>query len=73
MRTSRIGIALVAVVAAALMVLVVDSAQSWSDWLFFGVIVMTVLGTAIAVNHRRYPTRKRALTRTSEDRYRQTR
>jgi hypothetical protein len=34
------------------------------------VIVLTAFGAAVAINHRRYPTRKRSFTRQSENRFR---
>ena len=66
-----VQIALTVVIAAALMYAVVKVATDWSDWVVFGVIVLTAIGAAIAVNQRQYPTRKRAYTRQSENRFRQ--
>jgi uncharacterized membrane protein len=50
----------VIVVAAVLI------ADSWADWVVFAAVVLTLLGFAIAVNRRQYPTRKRGFTRDSE-------
>ena len=50
----------VLVVAAVLL------ADSWSNWVIFGVVFFTFLGFAAAVNKRQYPTGKRGFTRDSE-------
>jgi fucose permease len=50
----------VLVVAAVLI------ADSWADWVVFAAVVLTLLGFAIAVNRRQYPTQKRGFTRDSE-------
>jgi len=65
-----IQVALTVVICAALIYAVFRVATDWSDWIVFGVIVLTAFGAAIAVNHRRYPTKKRAYTRESENRAR---
>lgn len=67
-RTTAVQALIVAAVVAALGFLVVSSADSWADWVVFGVIVLTAFGGAAAVNRREYPTRKRSFTRTSDDR-----
>lgn len=48
--------------------LVVSSADSWGDWVVFGVVTLTAFGAAIAVHHREHPTRKRAFSRSSDSR-----
>ena len=53
---------------AGLAYLVVSSADSWADWVVFGVLVMTAFGAALAVHHREHPARKRAFSRSSDDR-----
>jgi hypothetical protein len=53
---------------AGLAYLVVSSADSWGDWVVFGVVAMTALGAALAVHHREHPTRKRSFTRSSQTR-----
>ena len=40
-------------------------ADDWSDFVVFGAVVFTVLGLAIAVNKRQYPTGKRGFARES--------
>jgi hypothetical protein len=45
-------------------------AANWADWVVFAMIVVTVFGAAVAMYPRRYPTRKRAYTRHSEDKLR---
>jgi hypothetical protein len=57
-----------AALVAALAYLVVSSADSWADWVVFGVIVLTAFGAALAVHHREHPTGKRSFTRTSDPR-----
>jgi hypothetical protein len=51
---------------AGLGYLVVSSADSWGDWVVFGVVTLTAFGAAIAVHHREHPTRKRAFSRSSD-------
>jgi len=53
---------------AGLAYLVVSSADSWGDWVVFGVVTLTAFGAAIAVHHREHPTRKRAFSRSSDSR-----
>jgi hypothetical protein len=53
---------------AGLGYLVVSSADSWGDWVVFGVVVLTAFGAAVAVHHREHPTRKRAFSRSSDGR-----
>lgn len=57
---------LVAVVAVLGITSVIDG---WEDWVVLGGIVVAVIGTMIAVNNRRYPTRKRAFTKDSDSRW----
>ena len=44
--------------------------MNWASWIVFGMIVLTAVGAAIAIYPPRYPTRKRAYTRNSDDKYR---
>ena len=53
---------------AGLVYLVVSSADSWADWVVFGVLVLTALGAAIAAHDRRWPTRGRPISRSSDQR-----
>jgi O-antigen/teichoic acid export membrane protein len=53
---------------AGLAYLVVSSADSWADWVVFGVLVLTALGAAIAAYDRRWPTRGRPISRSSDQR-----
>ena len=48
--------------------LVVSSADSWGDWVVFGVLVITAFGAALAVHQREHPTGRRAFSRSSGDR-----
>ena len=52
---------------AGLGYLVLSSADSWGDWVVFGVLVLTAFGAALAVHHREHPARKRAFSRSSSD------
>ena len=58
-----------AVVIAAVVAVATDVADDWSDWVVLGVVCLAVLGTAVAVHHRQYPTRKRALRRDPDSRW----
>ena len=54
---------------AALAYLVISSADSWADWVVFGVLVLTALGAALAVHESRWGvSRGRAISRSSERR-----
>ncbi len=52
----------------ALAYLVISSADSWADWVVFGVLVLTALGAAIAVHDRRWISRGRPISRSSDRR-----
>ncbi|HVS28629.1 MAG TPA: hypothetical protein VHE14_03700 [Solirubrobacteraceae bacterium] len=66
MRNNPIQATLALLVSIGLIYLVVEVAgNKWYEWVIFGVIVMTGFGAAVAINHRKYPTRKRAYTRQS--------
>jgi hypothetical protein len=60
----------VALVCAGCIYLVFKVAADWSDWVVFAMIVITVFGAAVAIYPRRYPARKRAYTRRSDDKFR---
>ena len=62
--------ALMMLLVAAVVVLGVTSVvDGWEDWVVLGGIVVAVIGVMIAVNTRRYPTRKRAFTKDSDSRW----
>ena len=70
MGRNPIQVIVVALIAAACIYLVFKVAANWADWVVLGMIVVTVLGAAVAIYPRRYPTRKRAYTRQSDDKFR---
>jgi O-antigen/teichoic acid export membrane protein len=70
MRTSRIGAVVTGLICAGLVYLVFKVAVGWADWVVVGMLVVTFIGAAIAVYPRQYPSRKRAYTRDSEDKFR---
>ena len=43
--------------------------DGWEDWVVLGGILVAVIGVAIAVNNRRYPTRKRTFTKDSDSKW----
>jgi predicted tellurium resistance membrane protein TerC len=51
--------------------LVLGTVDGWEDWVIFSVIILAVIGGAIAVNHREYPaaTQKRKFSRDSDSRW----
>ena len=53
---------------AGLAYLVISSADSWADWVVFGVIVLTAFGAALAVHHREHATGPRSFSRSSDSR-----
>jgi len=60
----------VALICAACIYAVFKVAVGWADWVVFGMILVTVFGAAVAIYPRRYPSGKRAYTRSSDDRLR---
>jgi hypothetical protein len=72
MRRSLVPSIVTALVCGGLIYVVFKVAANWADWVVFGMIVVTVVGAAIAVYPRRYPARKRAYSRTSQDKYRRS-
>lgn len=52
-----------------LAVIVTSVVDGWADWVVLGGILVAVVGTAIAVNNRRYPTRKRTFTKDSDSKW----
>jgi len=69
-RRNPIQVIIVALIFAVCIYLVFKVAANWADWVVFGMIVVTAFGAAVAIYPRRYPSRKRAYTRSSEDKYR---
>ena len=65
-RSSVVQALAMAGLIAGLGYLVISSADSWGDWVVFGVVVLTAFGAALAVHHREHPTRKRAFSRSSD-------
>jgi membrane protein YdbS with pleckstrin-like domain len=60
----------VALISAACIYVVFKVAADWSDWVVLAMIVVTAFGAAAAIYPRRYPTRKRAYSRRSDDKLR---
>jgi hypothetical protein len=60
---------IVLVIAAVLALVVTNVVDNWTDWIVLGGIVVAVVGTAIAINNRQYPTRKRAFKRDSSSKW----
>ncbi len=52
-----LGVVVVAAIAIA---------DDWSDYVVFGAFFLTLMGFAIAINKRQYPTKKRGFTRDSD-------
>jgi hypothetical protein len=59
----------VLLIAVALALVVTSVVDNWSDWVVLGGIIVAVIGTMIAVNNRRYPTKKRTFTRDSSSKW----
>jgi membrane protein YdbS with pleckstrin-like domain len=70
MRRHPIQVIVFALICAVCIYLVFKVAVNWASWIVFGMIVLTAVGAAIAIYPPRYPTRKRAYTRSSDDKYR---
>lgn len=69
--TTVVQVAIFLVVAAVLMYAVIKVAHNWASWVVFGMIVMTAVGGAIAINHRRFSpqSKKKSFTRDSSSRW----
>ena len=60
----------VTLICAVLVVAAVTSVvDGWEDWVVLGGILVAVLGMAIAISNRRYPTRKRTFTKDSDSKW----
>jgi len=59
----------VVALAVVLALAVTDVVDDFTDWIVLGGILVAVFGLMIAVNTRRYPTRKRTFTRDSDSRW----
>jgi hypothetical protein len=70
MGRNPIQVIILALICAGCIYVVFKVAAGWADWVVFGMIVVTALGAAAAIYPRQYPTRKRAYTRHSDDKYR---
>jgi intracellular septation protein A len=53
-------------IVAALTWAVLSNMDNWGDWVVFGVLVLTVIGAAIAIYPKRYPTRRRTFVKHSD-------
>ena len=60
---------LVVLLAAVLALAVTSVVDGWADWVVLGGILVAVVGMMIAVNNRRYPTRKRTFTKDSDSKW----
>jgi len=60
---------LVVVLAVVLAVAVLSVVDGAADWIVLGGIVVAAIGTMIAVNNRRYPTRKRSFTKDADSKW----
>jgi hypothetical protein len=59
----------VVILAVVLALAVTSVVDNWTDWIVLGGIVVAVVGLMIALNNRRYPTKKRAFTRDTDSRW----
>ena len=72
MGRNPVQVIVLALIVALCIYLVFSVAADWADWVVFAMFVVTALGAAIAIYPRRYPTHKRAYTRSSDDKYRRS-
>jgi hypothetical protein len=63
------GLLLLSVVAVIVVLGVTSVVDGWEDWVVLGAIIVAVSGVAVAVNNRRYPTRKRTFTKDSDSKW----
>jgi hypothetical protein len=68
-RQTAVQILAFLLLVAGLAYLVISSADSWADWVVFGVLVLTALGAALAVHESRWGvSRGRSISRSSDQR-----
>jgi hypothetical protein len=72
MRVSPIGAVITGIICAGLIYLIFKVAADWSDWVVLAMLLVTGFGAAIAIYPRKYPLRKRAYTRKSDDKFRRS-
>jgi membrane protein implicated in regulation of membrane protease activity len=58
------GTFLAVVVVAAILI-----GHTWAQYVVFGVFFLALIGAAVAVNKRNYPTKKRGITRDPDSRW----
>ena len=63
------GVLILLVVGVIVVLGVTSVVDGWEDWVVLGGILVAVGGVAVAVNNRRYPTRKRAFTKDSDSKW----
>jgi hypothetical protein len=63
------GLLVLSVVGVIVVLGVTSVVDGWEDWVVLGGILVAVSGVAVAVNNRRYPTRKRTFTKDSDSRW----
>jgi hypothetical protein len=63
------GLVVLVVVGLIVVLGVTSVVDGWEDWVVLGGIIVAVSGVAVAVNNRRYPTRKRTFTKDSDSKW----
>jgi hypothetical protein len=63
------ALVVLSVVGVVVVLGVTSVVDGWEDWVVLGGIIVAVSGVAVAVNNRRYPTRKRTFTKDSDSRW----
>jgi hypothetical protein len=63
------ALVVLSVVAVIVVLGVTSVVDGWEDWVVLFGILVAVAGVAVAVNARRYPTRKRTFTKDSGSRW----
>ena len=63
------GLVVLSVVGLIVVLGVTSVVDGWEDWVVLGGIIVAVSGVAVAVNNRRYPTRKRTFTKDSDSQW----
>ncbi len=63
------GVLILLVVGLIVVLGVTSVVDGWEDWVVLGGILVAVGGVAVAVNNRRYPTRKRTFTKDTDSKW----
>ena len=62
-------VAVVVVLALGAAWVIASNVDDWADWVVLGVIIGAVVGFALAIHQRQYPTKKRTFIKDSDSKW----